>query len=243
MNTYKQEFLVSSYDLNPRGEARFTSLANYFQEVAYQHASILGLGFQDLIDREMIWVLSRLKVEVKRYPLWNETIEMETWPSGIEKLFAMRQFRIRDQEGEELACGESAWLILNSRTHRLVRPTEVIEVREMPLSTERVFPEPMEKLQLPDEMEQRSKQRVSFSDLDINSHTNNVKYMEWCIDALYANQQRFDPIREMEINFSHETRHGEEIGILASADRGEGTCFVARRENDAAEIIRARIRT
>ena len=86
-SVFRKEFTVSSYELNPRGEARLTAMANYFQEVAYHHANELGFGFDQMKERQTLWMLSRMKIRMSKYPVWNDTIVVETWPSGIDKLF------------------------------------------------------------------------------------------------------------------------------------------------------------
>ena len=97
-STYQKEFTISSYDLNPRGQARLTSMANFFQEIAYHHATQLGYGYEAMKERNTMWVLSRMKIRIHRYPEWKERIVIETWPSGTEKLFALRDFRVRDEK-------------------------------------------------------------------------------------------------------------------------------------------------
>lgn len=97
VNIFSKEFTILSYDLNPKGQARLTSMANFFQEVAYHHASELGLGYEDMKSRKTTWVLSRMRIHMKRYPVWNDRIKLETWPSGDERLFALRDFRVLDK--------------------------------------------------------------------------------------------------------------------------------------------------
>ena len=127
MNIHRKEFSISSYDLDPGGKARLTTLANFFQETAYQHAKELGLGYEDMKVRKTIWALSRMRIQIHRYPAWNERIMLETWPSGAEKLFALRDFRVLDAGGEVIATASTAWLILDMDTHRIIRPREMME--------------------------------------------------------------------------------------------------------------------
>jgi acyl-ACP thioesterase len=112
MNTFSSEFKISSFDLNPKGRARLTAMANFFQEMAYHHANELGLGYDDMKSRKTTWVLSRMRIHMKRYPEWNELIVLETWPSGAERLFALRDFRVLDSGGEIIGMASTAWLIL-----------------------------------------------------------------------------------------------------------------------------------
>jgi len=131
MNVFTKEFTIASYDLNPKGQARLTTMANFFQEVAYHHASELGLGYDDMKSRRTIWALSRMRIHMKRYPVWNERIRLETWPSGAERLFALRDFKVMDRTGEVIGVASTAWLILDIVTHRLIRPKELMDQFKM----------------------------------------------------------------------------------------------------------------
>ncbi|MDF1574402.1 MAG: thioesterase [Bacteroidales bacterium] len=240
--TFSREFHISSYDLNPKGQARLTTMANFFQEVAYHHASDLGLGYDDMKRRKTTWVLSRMRICMERYPVWNEQIKLETWPSGAERLFALRDFRVTDSQGELIGKASTAWLILDLDTHRLVRPREMLEQFKLIIHDERMFEEALDKIAVPGELSFLKQHAVVFSDLDIVGHVNNVKYMEWCMDALSTAENAEQEIRELEINFNHEALFGDLIRLEGTVtERGE-LVFLATREEDGQEIITARIK-
>jgi len=241
MNLYSKEFSISSYDLNPSGQARLTTMANFFQELAYHHASQLGFGYKDMKARQTTWVLSRMRIRMESYPEWDDRIVMETWPSGVDRLFALRDFRIRNPEGIVMGMASTAWLILDLETHRLIRPREALEHFKLIVHPEQVFREPLDKIELPGESKPLQLHKVLFSDLDILGHVNNVKYMEWCIDAVTLNSDQGKDILEFEINFSQEALLGDEIEIRGHDAKLDQKIFHARRKGDGKEIIRARM--
>jgi medium-chain acyl-[acyl-carrier-protein] hydrolase len=241
MNLFSKEFSISSYDLNPKGRARLSTMANFFQEVAYHHASELGFGYRDMKARQTTWVLSRMRIQMENYPAWDERITIETWPSGVDKLFALRDFRVRNSEGKVIGVASTAWLILNIETHRLVRPKEALEHFKMIVHPEQVFENPLDKIDVSGETSPLNIHKVVFSDLDIIGHVNNVKYIEWCIDSVTASSDPGLEIREFEINFNQETLLGDEVEIRGLDVSGNLTCFLAIRKRDEKEIIRARM--
>jgi len=241
MNIFSREFKISSYDLNPKGKARLTTMANFFQEIAYHHANELGLGYDDMKSRKHMWVLSRMRIHMNRYPVWNERIKLETWPSGAEKLFALRDFRVLDSRGEVIGMASTAWLILDIDTHRLIRPKEQMEQFRMIVHEKRMFDTSLDKITMPGETRLMNQHDVVFSDLDIVGHVNNVRYMEWCIDAATSAENADREIREFEINFNHEAMLDDRINI-AGFESGSGEIFFhASREEDGKEIISARL--
>ena len=241
-NMFTKEFTISSYDLNPKGQARLTSMANFFQEVAYHHASELGLGYDDLKRNKTTWVLSRMRIHMKRYPVWNDRIKLETWPSGAERLFGLRDFRVLDDKGELIGMASTAWLILDIETHRLIRPKEMHEKFRMVVYDKQMFDQPLDKIAVPGETSLLNQHTVLFSDLDIVGHVNNVKYMEWCIDAATLAENEEAEIRELEINFNREALLGDRIRISGTEGVTGENFFVATREGDGQEIFRARLK-
>jgi acyl-ACP thioesterase len=238
--TYKKEFKISSYDLNPRREARLTSMANFFQEMAYLHATQMGYGYEDMKEHNTMWVLSRMRIRMERYPGWDDRILIETWPSGMEKLFAVRNFRVRDHAGEVLGVATTYWLILDMGSRRPVRPKHDMRFVRF-IHPEQVFDNPLDKIELDGESKNLDRHQVLYSDLDIIGHVNNVKYMEWCIDTAIQNHEMPLEIREFEINFLQETRLNETILIDGILDPMGESYFVAHRKEDGREVFRARI--
>ena len=231
-------FTISSFDLNPKGQARLTTMANFFQEMAYHHADQLGFGFNDLKVKQTFWVLSRMKIRINRYPVWDDQVQVETWHRGMDRLFGLRDFRVMDRSGNLMGMASTAWLILDSNTRRPVRSVD--EVMQKSKGEESVFADGLQKIVLPEKLEALNHRRVVFSDLDIVGHVNNVKYMEWCIDALSMKATGHE-IKELEINFTQEALLGDEIGINGVLNPASDSFFLAHRERDHKEIFRARI--
>ena len=78
------------------------------------------------------------------------------------------------------------------------------------------------------------RRRVEFSDIDINNHTNNAKYIEWAFDCIDQQLSCLMEVKEFTINFNSESRIGEEIDLLIYDDgknvfvegkRGETSVF------------------
>lgn len=238
-NSFIKEFSISSFDLNPMGQARLTTMANFFQEMAYHHANQLGFGYNDMKEKQTFWVLSRMRIRIDQYPVWDDKVRVETWHRGMDGIFGLRDFRVESNSGELMGMASTAWLILDSRTRRPVRLDD--DVLKNSIGDNSAFDEGLQKITLPDKMMVLSRHQVLFSDLDILGHVNNVKYMEWCIDAAITKGQADHEIRELEINFTHEALFGDEIEISGIPNSKTESFFRARRGIDEKEIFRARL--
>jgi medium-chain acyl-[acyl-carrier-protein] hydrolase len=245
-SSFQKEFTIVSYELNPRGKARLTAMANYLQEVAYHHANELGFGYDQMKERRTLWMLSRMKIQMFRYPVWNDKGVVETWPSGIDNVFALRDFRIYDSRGEVTGIATTYWLIVHLDTHRPIRPGAELDRYSSIDYGDPVFDSKLEKIRLPGDVSPLGQHTVVFSDLDIQGHVNNVKYLEWSIDASMTKDSLDRAIGVFEINFQHEALLGNHVkisGIDESSDTENGASIhtlAATREEDGKELIRAR---
>ena len=96
---WTETFRARYYEVGPDGCVTIQALCNYFQEAARQPchpswASACG----KLMEQGQSWVLSRMLIEMSAFPGWRDEVTIDTWPAGIERMFAMRLFRLR--------CGE-----------------------------------------------------------------------------------------------------------------------------------------
>jgi len=184
-SVWTESFRVRSYDVTPGGTASVLALADYFQEAAGRHADALGVSMQDLLGEGKAWVLAHLHLQLERRPRWNDTIEIETWPSGLDGLFARREFVFRDDAGEALAQGTSRWLVIDVERRRPLRPPSALYDIETP-DRPRPVDADLDDLPVPARVDRTRDFTVRYHDLDLNRHVNNVRYLEWALETLPA---------------------------------------------------------
>lgn len=209
---FEKEFEVLSFQIDPSGKLRWAALADLLQEVAWKHADSRDFG-QKLFDQGYMWVLSRFEIKVHQMPSWGDIIKIETAGRGINKLFALREFRVTDFNGKVLANAMSAWLLLDMEKKRPQRPEKVLPSELFqPNIDEQILPE---KVKEPLHLVFGRNFQVNFSDLDMNNHVNNVSYIRWIEDFCMEKGIVLDRIC---INYLNEALLGEHIEILFSLD-------------------------
>jgi acyl-ACP thioesterase len=231
--TWTEEVRISSYHVTPGGTASVLALADYFQEAAGRHADALGVSMQDLLAANRAWVLAHFRLEIDRLPDWNEEITIETWPSGLERLFATREVVFRDEEGAALAEGTSAWLVIDTERRRPVRPPSAlydIEApdRPAPLDTD------LDDLPTPDRIDCERAFTVRYHDLDLNRHVNNVRYLEWALETLPRSVLDERRCAGLALQFEAEATLGDPIRASAQILEN-GTALAVRHRLDHAE--------
>ncbi len=203
------------------GYLKPTSILHICQEVAYMHSSKLGFGFDRLLEIGAAWVLSRVKVEIERLPIWRERITVRTWHKRQSGLFALRDYIFYDQQGEPIIRVTTSWLIINTKTRRITRVDRVFSADEpfklVSYPHDAIEAEAEKVNELSDGITLGS-HRVVYSDMDLNHHVNNAKYMEWACDNSPQQMLSNRFLSHFCLNFNHEATYNEEVTLQSSQD-------------------------
>jgi len=243
--TLEKEFPIHVYDTGPDGKASLYSLFNYMQDIASEHAVILGFGRDDLMKNNNFWVLSRMYSEITDLPSWNDRIIVKTWPNGTDKLFAMRNYEAFYPDGRPVASALSSWLIVDRATRKIQRPGDLLTHFRSEMDQSGSSVRAAGKLHGASEKGKLSDRfKVKISDLDVNLHTNNVNYIKWVSDTYDVDFVMNHAPLSVEINYLAESVIGDEIYILSSADESEAPVFnhSVFRTGDNRELCRMMIR-
>lgn len=194
---------VGSYQVHPDGKISLTSLADLLQEIAWRHADSADFG-RNLVDKQLMWALSRLEIKVEKFPKWGQSIQLFTGGRGADKLFAFREFLVWDQNDQVLVRGMSSWLLLNSETKRIQKPESVLPAV---LFDTNLKPEwQPSKILVSGELIATEEVKVRLSDLDLNNHVNNTSYIRWVENLLFDQGVRPESIA---INYLSECVGGD----------------------------------
>jgi medium-chain acyl-[acyl-carrier-protein] hydrolase len=241
---FEKEYRVHVYETGPEGKLNLYSLFNYMQDIASDHAVKLGFGRDDLMRDNRFWVLSRIYAVITEWPVWGDSIIVQTWPNGTDKLFALRNYEVRFPDGRHIASGTSSWLILDLTTKKVQRPDSILSQYNFNLLNERSPVRYAAKIDPAAENGQVSPLfRIKVSDLDLNLHTNNVRYLKWACDSYNLDFVMNNEPQSAEINYLAESRFDEEIMIRTSVEnQNDSFCnHSIFRTNDNKELCRIRI--
>ncbi len=228
----KKHLSVPSYFSDLKGELSIPSLFHLFQEVAWEHATINQFGYTHLHEKGLFWALSRVQVEIAEMPKWTNSIVVKTWPSGIEGAFALRDFTVENEKGKRLVSATSSWLIVDIESRRPKRPNEFKD--KMPIcETIRATNSNAQKLVSLCGSIISSQEIVSkISDIDINGHINNTKYIEWAINSILIELYSQSHIRKISVNFLSEGFCKDRIcATTTQAENGSYSCEIIRQSD------------
>lgn len=207
---YSESFKIRASEVDQNGKATLPAICSLFQEVAGNHALKLSFDITQLHEQNLTWVLHRMDIKIDRFPEWRETITIETWPAAGDALRAYRDYRILDEAGKQIGCCLSYWMMINIETRRPTRmPKEVLELRlseiehVLPVKSSRMKPFDTEA------SDAEAHFTVRKSDLDMNDHVNNARYVEWMLETF--KDEKASEIHRIDIMFVQESITGESI--------------------------------
>lgn len=216
------------------------ALAGYLSEAAGRHAEALGAGMDLLASRGQAWVLARSRLEISGTARPGDLLEVETWPSGASRLWALRDFAVRGERGE-VARGITAWLVIDLATRRPVRPDRVLDPR-LHAEQAHALPPPEDKLPpLRDPVWER-RFSIRYLDIDRNRHVTNTSYLGWALEAVPEETWRGERVTALEAHYLAECTYGSRV-LSRAAPCGPGELLHELvREEDGKELARLRTR-
>jgi len=239
IKVWKDEYKIHSYQVDINSKATLVALCQLLQESAWQHAEHLELGFSHLKEKNFIWVLARQLIRVSSYPKWGDTIEVHTWPTGKDRIFCYRDFRIIDPGGSVAAEATTTWFVIDLVTRKPQKTVHYYHL-ELPEEVELVFPNRLNKLEPLDSEDFIKLIQVSYGDLDMHKHVNNLRYLEWMINCLPLEFLSTHILKEIEINYMSEASYKDEITV-SYEKKGKSNFFHRiMRKNDRLEICRGK---
>jgi len=176
--------------------------------------------------------------KIDPYPRWRDTIHVNTWPSGIERVFALRDFDIR-QNDETIGSCVSAWIIIDTDTRRPVRPKSFAHQLN-PVEKAHVLDHSLEKLPALAAPQIEKRFDVRYRDLDINQHVNYVSYIEWLLECVPGVGENNRFLSELEVNFLGEALRNDSIRARCRQLDPKNFVHDILQESDKHELVRAR---
>jgi medium-chain acyl-[acyl-carrier-protein] hydrolase len=238
MHTLRERFTVHSYEADAFGLLAIPALSGFLAEAAGRHALELGVGLDALMARGLTWVLARQRLEIPTALRLDDELEIETYPSGIDRLAALRDFRVRGPGGEERARATSQWYVLDLATRRPHPPQAVLDPARFDLDVPRACTFTDGKLAALEAWELEKRFHVRYADIDLNLHVNNASYVAWALEGMAREVWQASRVAELEVLYRAECVLGGAV-LSRVQPAGDGTYLHAIvREEDGRELAR-----
>eukprot|EP00887_Chlorella_sp_A99_P001791 scaffold19.g1791.t1 len=231
---FLEQHRIRGYEVGPDQKTSLVTIANLLQEVAGNHAVAMwgrseeGFATHPELGRQgIIFVMTRMQIQIECYPRWGDIIQIETWFQEHGKIGAQRDFVITDaKSGQVLGRATTAWVMINMNTRRLTKLPDIarqglLDMQMQPPANaipQEYMRQKIPDLELPAEIAARPLV-ARRADMDMNGHINNVSYLSWALETVPAEVYDSNHLYQIEIDFKAECKAGEVIESLA--ERGD----------------------
>lgn len=196
-----------------------------------------GVGYSTLIHDNQSWVLSRVTIEMKRYPIVNKKYSFTTWIESYNRHFSQRNFEITDDSGNVLGYARTIWVVINSTTRESVDISKFSYMNDV-VSSHPCPIEPQSRLR-PVADGSTTGYAFKYCDLDINQHVNSVRYVELLMNQLPLSDYENNFVKRFEIAYIKECKYAESIKI--HIDNASHDVKMEITDDSGASHCRARI--
>ncbi len=202
------------------------------QDIAAEHAERLGVGGAAMTARGAFWLAVHTRLEFFDRAEMMQPLSVSTWPvqTAPEDLRMHRLYRI-ESEGRTLCEGRTEWMVLNTKTGRLLRardsgfPTDMIYHDEPIVTTP--FSRVTETFADGDVCFVRT---VAASDIDYGNHMNNVAYVRTMLDTFSSPAMAALPVKSFEIRYGEPCLESETISVCRR-ETDTGYVFAIKKQN------------
>ncbi len=235
LNTYQEDLLLRTRDCDYQGTWRLSSIFEAMQEVSGVHSHLLGCGREVLFEMGIVWILSRVEVHIDAYPCIGDTVTVETFPVKNRRWFFPRYFVFKNSLGNRIGYACSLWALLDIQTRKMASPDVAIPFipdnssLELPMG----LPSTVIEIGGEDTLLQR---KPAYTDLDVNYHVNNAKYMDWLCDALGYELLKEKCIASVSVNYDAEVCPDQDMTLKLQRDGDAFSLFGFHKDKRHFEI-------
>lgn len=217
---YTKQYEVMYRDSDYKLRCKLASMIDLFCDIGNIQAELVG----DTIDFQLIhgctWVFYKYDIKVYKYPKYREKINVTTIPVGFKKFYAFRKYLIKNEEGELLAEGLALFFLINIEKRRPARILkEQYEMYDVDGDMDKALD--MDKIEKIEKEDYYKDFQIRYSDIDSNTHVNNVKYVEWAIESVPVDIIKDYEMKRIKIVFEKETTYGDMVHVSAEVREEE----------------------
>lgn len=217
---FKNEYTIGLEDIGLNCKATNKTILAIMEDIGSLHSGSVGYGVTDIETTKEAWVILDWKVRIIRRPEYNEKIQACTWACGMNRLFALRDFELKDEAGNTIVIGSSRWILINIETRRPERLKPELADMFGAEVDHHIFPEGDPDFKdIPDVSEIMSdttdnivyEYQVERRDIDTNGHMHNLNYLEVAYEALPLEVYNKEECNNIRIVYKKEIMYGQKV--------------------------------
>ena len=231
---YSSNYKIGLDDIGVNNEISNKAILRIMEDVSGFHSASIGYGLFEIETKKRAWMILDWKMKVIKRPKYMDEIKAETWSRKVERLYAYRDFQLKDKDGNIIAIATSRWIFVDTDRRRPVRLTSDISDLYESEPDKCVFEEEIEDVKCENYLFEKD-YYIQRRDIDMNEHMHNLNYLDMAYEILpediYKNKV-FDNVR---IVYKKEIVYGEKVECYYSQENDRH--IVTAKSNDKINAI------
>lgn len=216
--SFTKKYEIHYYEVDAKLRCKLSSIIDFICDVGTQQSECVGGGIEYCTKNNCAWVFYKDDIKMYRYPMFGEIISITTQPVGFKKFYGLRKYIIMDEENKLIGEGFALFFLIDIEKRRPMRiQKEQYDMYGVNGDVDHDIS--MEKVERTADEQYNKQFSVRYSDIDSNNHVNNVKYIEWAIEAVPLEVVNDYKIKRIKIIFEKETTYGESISSYATVEK------------------------
>ncbi|MGE5681500.1 MAG: acyl-[acyl-carrier-protein] thioesterase, partial [Bacillota bacterium] len=172
------------------------------------------------------WVLYKWRIDILKYPLFNQTVKVVTEPRAFVRFYAYRTFEMKSIADELLVNATSLWFFVDTSSRKPIKINDDM-IRGYNVQNNEIKSLEIEDVRQIERTDFEKIFNVRLSDIDSNDHVNNISYIEWALEVVPAEIYSDHSLRHMKVVYKKETTYGSRIRSAVQIEKNENniTCL------------------
>ncbi|MBW6411799.1 acyl-[acyl-carrier-protein] thioesterase [Clostridium weizhouense] len=216
--SFSKDYEIHYYEVDYKLRCKLSSIIDFICDVGTHQSESVGGGMEYCLNNNCAWVFYKYDIKMYRYPKYAETINLTTQAVGFKRFYGLRKYFIRDSEGILIGEALALFFLINIEKRRPMRiQKEQYDFYGVDRDMEHNVK--MDGIEKVDEEQFHREFQTRYSDIDSNKHVNNVKYIEWAMEAVPLEVVKDYELSRIKVIFEKETTYGDKISATATVEQ------------------------
>ena len=222
-NKYTTDIRILPSQVDFESRLGYYETFRLFMDIANEHAQILGVGQDSLMEKGLFWLTVKTRFRFLRRPLMGQKVQAQTWPVKPYSLRTDRCYRLCDSDGV-LVEGRTEWAVMDMKAMKLANVSTIFPP-ELVFNEEEFGVTDFPRIgTLDGSSTVRGTYRVTSSDIDMGRHMNNTAYVRALMGFLSIDELEKMDIREISVIFKASAHENDVLTMLERRDGNMTDC-------------------
>lgn len=212
-NTHIEKIIIDDTNIDYELKVPVIEIMRLLEVATFNHADKIGLDHDTMLkENNAFWVVSKMKMAISGDIHSRDKVTIKTWTHTPGMLRFNRNCILKVKNKIKVKAA-AEWCCLDYET-RKPRKGSSIKYPDLEMVEKKELNMPYSNLKLDvNDTDYVYTKIVRTTDIDVNNHTNNLKYNYIAFDALTIDELKSINIKEYEIYFVNESKYEDEIKV------------------------------